>query len=107
MEEHIKKIVLLEDADEQLVLSFICRLESEAADNLLIEFASHEMRERLEYQRSCGIGGWNTAQCTNFNLKERLLKNAANDDWVDVINLAAMLLARSRMFKEIPLNGGR
>ena len=102
----IEKIVLDKRAYEKLVMRFITQANAEAADRILVEFTGYEMRKRLEEQRSKGFSGWNTAQCENENLKNRLLQNAKNDDWIDVINLAAMLLARERMFHEVPLKRG-
>jgi hypothetical protein len=99
----IEKIKLASNPDEKLLLTFVVQAKPGDADNLLVEFAHYEMRERLKVQRERGYYGWNTAQCENADLKERLLKNVERGDWIDVINLAAMLLARTRMFNEVEL----
>ena len=99
----IKKIKLATTPDETLLLAFVCQAKPADADNLLVEFTGYEMRERLLAQRERGYKGWNTAQCENEDLKERLLKNTDTGDWLDVVILAAMLLARTRMFDEVEL----
>ncbi len=96
----IEKIALSTEPDEELLLSFVVGTSSVKADILLVEFANYEMREKLKKQRDKGFRGWHTAECENNDLKERLLKNVSSGDWVDVLNLAAMLLARERMFTE-------
>ena len=99
----IEKVKLSTMPDEKLLLAFVIQAKPSDADNLLVDFATYEMRARLQRQRNYGWCGWNTAQCNNEDLKKRLLKNAGSGDWVDVLNLAAMLLARSRMFDEVVL----
>ena len=98
----IDKIGLVDKPDEDLLLTFVVRTKPEAADKLLVEFASFEMGERLRLQRAKGFSGWNTAECESQDLKQRLIKNVESEDWVDVLNLAAMLQARKRMFFEVP-----
>lgn len=99
----IEKLKIKNKPDRNLLLSFIAIAQPENADDLLVEFASHKMHERLYAQRNRGYKGWNTPQCENSDLKERLVKNTESEDWIDVINLAAMLLARTQMFEEIPM----
>lgn len=94
------KIVLAEKPDKKLVLSFIVGATPTIADDLLVEFAQREMWIRLNEQREKGFHGWNTTQCKNADLKARLIKNVSTGDWVDVMNLAAMLLAREQLFIE-------
>jgi hypothetical protein len=99
----IERVKLANTPDEKLLLTFVVQAKPEDADNLLVEFTHYEMRKRLQVQRERGYKGWNTAQCENLYLKKQLLKNAEAGDWLDVVNLAAMLLARTRMFEEVAL----
>lgn len=94
----------MKDPDENLVLAFIVRMPGQKADELLTEFVQHEMTKRLTEKRNEGYSGWNTSdsRCENSLLRERLLKNVEKGNWIDVINLAAMLLAREKMFYEVP-----
>ena len=96
----LEKVEIADFPDTDLIYTFIDRIPSDIADSILIEFTRHKMRARLKEQRENGLSGWNTAQCDNKDLKERLLSNVDRSDWLDVINLAAMLLARNNMFKE-------
>lgn len=97
----IERIDLAEDADDVLLLTFVAQVDSAKADEILASFANTAMRERLKKQRGKGFYGWHTPQCENSDLKARLLENAESGDWVDVMNLAAMLAARESMFKEV------
>ena len=97
----IEKIKISKTIDEELLLSFVTRAAPVSADNILVEFASFKMIKRLREQRDKGYKGWNTAQCENADLKRRLLQNVEEEDWVDVINFASMLLARKQLFDEV------
>lgn len=99
------KLEISEGADKRLIQHFISRCPAEVADELLLEFATYEMRQRLTDQRNNGFSGWNTSRCENEALKKRLLKNLEKDDFIDVLNLAAMLLARQRLFCEVQRDG--
>ena len=99
----IERLDLAKEPDAVLLITFVAQADPEKADALLVDFAEYKMRERLKEQRENGYKGWNTPQCVNSDLKERLLKNVESGDWVDVANLAAMLLARSAMFDEVHL----
>ncbi|MGD2065600.1 MAG: hypothetical protein PVI43_00335 [Candidatus Bathyarchaeota archaeon] len=90
-------------ADDILLVAFVTSVHPKVADSLLVDFAEHKMRERLKEKRENGYNGWNTPQCENSDLKTRLIKNVESEDWVDVANLAAMLLARTSMFEEVEL----
>lgn len=99
----IEKVVMAKNPNKDLYAHFVINARAEDADGTLVEFTAHEMRQRLREQREKGFSGWNTPQCTNDNLMHRLVKNLEKGDLIDVINLAAMLLARQQLFEEIPL----
>jgi len=48
------------------------------------------MKKRLEEKESRGWTGWDNINnfCGDKDLFHRILRNALNDDWVDVANLA-------------------
>lgn len=70
-------------------------LHNENADELMVELASAAMMERLDEKRSEGAGGWHTENCTNDSLYWRLRASVENGKWVDVLNYAGMILART------------
>ena len=90
----------LKEPQTELQIECILRLPGKEADALLIEFASHEMSNRLCTQREHGFHGWHGPNCTNQDLIERLKKNLEKGDLIDVLNLAAMALAREHLYGE-------
>lgn len=65
------------------------------ADTELLEIAFHAMQQRLEEQREKGYSGWNdTSPYTDNMLQMKLGKCFLENDWVDMMNLAAMLFVR-------------
>lgn len=88
----------LKNPPTELQIECIVRMPNDAADMLLIEFVAHEMRERLKTQRDKGYHGWHTSICDNKDLIKRLKKNLEKGDLLDVLNLAAMALAREHLF---------
>lgn len=98
----IEKIVMRNNPNKDLYTHFVVNARSEDADGILVEFTAQEMRKRLNEQRKRGFTGWHTPQCTNENLLQRAKANLEKGDLIDVINLAAMILARKQLFDEIP-----
>ncbi len=96
----LQRIELKEQPHEDLVMEFIVHTTPEKADSALLRFTEYEMRTRLNEQRVKGFTGWNTPQCENSDLMKRLKKNLEAGDYIDVINLAAMLNAREKIFTE-------
>lgn len=99
----LQRLNIAKEPNTDLLLAFILQVTPQEADKQLVEFASYQMQNRLAEKHKQGYTGWHTPQCENSALKTRLLKNVESEDWVDVINLAAMLLARSSMFTEVEL----
>ena len=91
----------LKEPQTQFQVECILRLPDDRADSLLVEFAAHEMRERLRSQRKKGFHGWHGPNCTNEDLFERLRKNLEKGDLVDVLNLTAMALARKHLYGDM------
>lgn len=98
-----EKLELLNPTDNTLLLAFVTQAESASADNILVNFVTAKMHERLKIQRDRGFKGWNTARCNNSDLKKRLLEKVECGRWIDVINLAAMIFVRTLLFIEVPL----
>ena len=96
----LERLELKNQPNEDLVLEFFVKTIPEKADSILLSFIRHEMQKRLEEQRNKGFSGWHTPQIENENLLKRLNKNLAQGDYIDVINLASMLLAREALFTE-------
>lgn len=96
----MNKLTFAKGFDKTLAIHFIVRMPSREADDLLSEFASLEVRDRLKEKRESGKHGWHTAQCTNADLVNALKAKLDKGDYVDVMTYAAMLLARQRLFKE-------
>lgn len=91
-------MIKLKEPQTNLQIECITRLPDQNADKLLVEFAAHEMRERLNSQSESGFHGWHGPNCTNEDLIERLKKNLEKGDLIDVLNLAAMALARQHLY---------
>jgi len=96
----IERLRLKKQPDENLVMEFLVEAKSNHADAVLVRATEYAMSVRLKEQRDNGFFGWNTPQCENSDLLDRLKKNLEKGDYIDVINLAAMILAREKMFVE-------
>lgn len=101
MSRYIEKLELREDTDKNMIMAFLIGCPAEKADHILVERTAYHMRDRLKAQREKGFHGWNTPQCSNEDLLRRLKGNLDRGELLDVINLAAMILARNGMFQEI------
>lgn len=58
------------------------------------------MGAKLAKSRSKGCFGWHTGFCTNADLKQKMVEHIGKGDMVDVINFAAMIMVRERLFGE-------
>ena len=55
-------------------------------------FTRQEMGSKLEISRRKGRGGWShPTECTNARLIEMLKEHLEKGDFIDVVNLAAMI----------------
>jgi len=96
----LARLNLKSKPDENLVMEFIMKIPSKIADSTLVRFIEHEMHKKLKEKRDSGFSGWNTPQIENKDLLISLKRNLKRGDYIDVINLAAMLHARKNMFIE-------
>lgn len=70
---------------------WICAVDNKTADDMLIRQALQEMGARLHESRDKGRTGWHYPNVDPADLKQALLSNLERGDYVDVMNLAAML----------------
>jgi len=91
---------LKKDPDENLVMEFLMEAKSSHADSVLLRSTEYSMSVRLKEKRDSGLSGWNTPQIENKDLLARLRKSLEKGKYIDVINFAAMILAREKMFVE-------
>jgi len=84
----------------ELMQIFVLRTDSKTADSILVDMVYDEMTKKLELKRRQGRGGWNGANCDNALLLGMLKDNVEKGDMIDVINLAAMILARQKLYGE-------
>jgi len=77
---------------------FIERTDHQIADELLLSTAQEAMERRLDEKAQQGCHGWHGPECTNGELLEMLKRNVEKGEMVDVMNLAAMIYARERLY---------
>ncbi|MDY6868830.1 MAG: hypothetical protein SVT56_13195 [Chloroflexota bacterium] len=85
----------------KLQKDFINCLPDETADHLMVTFATRKMREKLAEKRKEGRGGWFHDDCSEEHLINLLNDHIAKGDMVDILNFAAMILAK----RELESNG--
>lgn len=90
----------INDTPNDFIAAFIFRQTDEKADEILVDMVRHEMTEKLKKKRSDGRGGWFGPNCSNAALCDLLDEHLHKGDMVDVINIAAMILARQKLFGE-------
>ncbi len=78
---------------------FIQRMPNEAADRALVAMACDSMSEKLTRKRNQGRHGWHN-NCRNNQLLVMLKRHVEKGDMVDVMNLAAMIHARTELYGE-------
>lgn len=80
--------------DLSLAKSFPAKADSIMGERL-IQYTTSAMKERLKACRDKGRGGWwNSDECSIQNLENSLAEHINKGDWVDVINLSAMIYVR-------------
>ena len=80
----------------KLQKSFILAVSSGTADALLAGYTYTKMKARLLEKREDGWDGWHN-NCTIDELYDRLKKNVKSRSWIDVINLAAMIMVKEKL----------
>jgi len=88
----------LTNEPDELLLEWILRIPDEKADELLVDAVMHEMRKKLKKKRQDGRGGWFGPNCSNAGLREILLEHIDKGDPIDIINLAAMIMVRTKLY---------
>ena len=86
------------DAPDDLLLEWVLRMPNDVADELLVDVVRHEMRKKLKAKRDDGRGGWFGPDCSNELLWEMLNEHIKKGDPIDIINLAAMIMARTKLY---------
>lgn len=79
---------------KQIIFS---HLNDECADKALVHITQVKLSERLNSQRENDRNGWHTSLCSDAELRGMLLRNLEQDDFLDVVALAAMLYVRNEM----------
>ena len=95
----MSKLKLNEEKNE-IMLDFILGCENETADKILVEITRDLMEETLYEERKKGKGGWFTDRCNNELLRVMLDEQLRKGHMIDVINLAAMIIAREALYGE-------
>jgi hypothetical protein len=87
--------------DENIfLLSWVLRMPDEQADELLVDFLSHEFRARLKEQRKRGRKGWFGPNVATPQLNAMLKKNLEQGDMIDVAILAGMIAGRNNLYSD-------
>ena len=86
--------------DDNVRQQFVEIVQDEDADELLVRLAGEAMLAKLAKKRADGRMGWWTTNADNRHLKAMLEAHVAKGDMVDVLNLAAMILVREKLYGE-------
>ena len=78
---------------------FIDKVPNEIADELLVYIISDAMKDKLEKKRKDGRGGWFREICDSDELLDMLNEHILKGDMIDVINLAAMIYVREKLYE--------
>jgi len=100
MYSHLK--LNIENPQNHLLMAFVVGMPPEKADNILVDHTAMLMRDRLKDAMEEGRHGWNMPVVDNKDLIDRAIKNISKGDYLDAINLLAMVTARQTMFIEVP-----
>jgi len=74
-------------------------ISDESASDMLRRVVYKQMTMRLNEKREEGEGGWlRQDPAIDPALYRRLRDNVGTGDWIDVINLAAMLMVRKELY---------
>ena len=82
------------------LMYMIKQLPGAQADKALVDIAAAAMAEKLADKRGQGRGGWHSDTCDVADLQKLLVRNLADGDMVDVMNLAAMVHVRHELYGE-------
>jgi hypothetical protein len=86
--------------DERVRQQFVEIVQDEDADELLVKLAGEAMLAKLARKRADGRMGWWTTNTTSGELRSMLVEHIGKGDMVDVLNIAAMLLVRQKLYGE-------
>lgn len=84
--------------NDDLLLEWVVNSPDEHADAILANTVTREMLQKLGAKRAEGVGGWFKPDCTNTKLSKMLMKHVQEGDYIDVINIAAMMLVRTKLY---------
>jgi hypothetical protein len=68
------------------------------ADRVLVSMTATQLRQILHGRRNLGIEGWHARKHRNAKLLAELIDRAHGGQWIDVIRLAAVLVAREHLY---------
>lgn len=78
---------------------FLGAVSNSSADRLLVRIINREMAAKLTHKRAQGRGGWWLPNPDiGEALQAQLLEHMDKGDMLDVINLAAMIHIRGRLY---------
>lgn len=82
---------------KSIIRAFIRETSDEDADLILANAARDAMLKKLKKKRDEGYGGWHD-DCFNGELWDRLKEHVEKGDPVDVMNFAAMIYVREKLY---------
>jgi hypothetical protein len=86
--------------DENVRQQFVEIVQDEDADQLLVQLAGEAMLNKLSKKRADGRMGWWTTNTDSGELRTMLERHVEKGDMVDVLNIAAMILVRQKLYGE-------
>lgn len=84
--------------DDQIRQMFVEAVQDEEADELLVKIAAEAMLEKLAKKRADGRMGWWTTNASNADLEASLRWHVDKGDMADVLNIAAMIMVRRKLY---------
>lgn len=84
--------------DDQIRQMFVEAVQDEDADELLARLAAEAMLEKLAKKRADGRMGWWTTNASNADLEASLRRHVDKGDMADVLNIAAMIMVRRKLY---------
>lgn len=84
--------------DENIRQMFVEAVQDEDADEILARLAAEAMLEKLACKRADGRMGWWTTSTSNSALLDSLRRHVEKGDMADVLNLAAMIMVREKLY---------
>ena len=85
----LKELIIGERHDDDVTID-------ETADRFLVQDTAHAMGVKLAIKRNDGRGGWYLAKFTDEELHALILDHVKRENWLDVVNLAAMASCRRK-----------